>query len=314
MKHWALLALAGLGMCPAFAETSREIYVSSCTQAVEAIPDFSCADGEIVPVTVNGVVISSADFKPGMECDRPSLLDNGAGSDGQCVPGSRILDHSTDKTQISVMCRQKHNRPEATLLFDEIDVIAHNPRSGATCWFQAEAADQDHPLDGRHVVSPTTILTSDIWKTPEAVARDGCGNCHDNDPFMYSPFAGQVWYEVPTNPFGPYWHVGAGLGFEDWPTEVFALRDNTCLGCHRIGTMATSKELTEWMVGAPAPPGSDPEANTFPVSHSMPPDHELTLPAWHVLHSKSVADILFCHDNPTEQSCNLTQLPNYTQR
>jgi len=151
----------------AVAETSREAYVKMCISAIEEIPDFSCADGQTVPVTVNGQPVTSAEFKKDMRCDRPSLLDNGPDSDGQCVPGSRILNHSSETAQISVMCRQKHNRAEGVLLFDEIDVIAHDPVSGATCWFQAEAEDKDAPLSMTVVATAMTTIPSCIPRSPD---------------------------------------------------------------------------------------------------------------------------------------------------
>ena len=115
---------------PAAAQSASQIYGQSCAADIAAIPSFDCAEGVTVPVTVDGMAVT--DHAPAT-CDRPALLDNGAGSDGQCVPFSRILNLSTDTAQISVMCRQKHYRPETSTEYDEIDVIAHNPASGATC-------------------------------------------------------------------------------------------------------------------------------------------------------------------------------------
>jgi hypothetical protein len=295
----------------AFESEEHEEYVLQCIEAVEEIADFSCGDGEIIPVTVNGEIISSDTFQVGMSCDRPSLLSNGHGSDGQCVPGSRIINLSTEAAQVSAMCRQKHNRPIESLLFDEIDVIAHNPSTGATCWFQAKADTPETPLNGENVTSPTNLTGPDIWEDPASVAADGCGNCHDNDAFMYSPFVGQVWDEVPANPLGPYFHVGGEFGFDQWPTQTFNLRDNTCVGCHRIGRMETCNMLTEWMTGGDIPEGADPLAQQYPLTYAMPPNHGLTRAAWSTFHSRSVAQIRSCCADPDQQMCGLTDLPKY---
>jgi hypothetical protein len=286
-------------------------YVLQCVGEVAAIDDFSCGDGEVVPITVDGVEITSATFEPDMTCDRPALLANGPDSDGQCVPGSRILNLSTEQTQVSAMCRQKHNRPADSLLFDEIDVIAHNSSTGATCWFQAKGSDADTPIDGTLVSSPTNLEGPHIWANPADVVADGCGDCHDNDPFMYSPFVGQVWDEVPANPLGPYYQVGAEFGFDDWPTTALDMRDNTCVGCHRIGIDHTCGNLTNWMTGIEIPAGADPLAQEFPMSHAMPPEHGQTHAAWSTFHSRSVAQIKSCCANPSQQMCNATEIPSY---
>ena len=320
MKTIVLALLAAIGVTAfaiwVFAEETQiatemhATYVLQCTEEVSQIADFSCGDGVVIPVTVNGAEITPATFAPQMTCDRPALLSNGSGSDGQCVPGSRILDLSTQDMQISAMCRQKRNRDAASLMFDEIDVIAHNPATGATCWFQASATGPDAPLDGTQVSSPTTLDGPHIWKNPVDVAGENCGDCHDNDPFMYSPFLGQVWDAVPTNPLGAYYHVGAELGFDAWPTTVFDMRDNTCVGCHRIGKDHTCDSLTQWMTGTP-PVGADPAAQDFPLSHAMPPEHGQTFAAWSTFHDKSVAQIQSCCAKPEQAMCNATQIPRY---
>lgn len=286
-------------------------YVMQCIEEIAPIANFSCADGAEVPITVNGEVITAASFTPQMTCDRPSLLSNGPGSDGQCVPGSRILNLSTEAMQVSAMCRQKHNRPDAPMSFDEIDVIAHNPATGATCWFQATADDPAAPLDGTLVSSPTTLDGPHIWENPEDVVTDGCGDCHDNDPFMYSPFVGQVWSEVPANPLGPYYHVADDMGFGDWPTTIFDMRDNTCVGCHRIGSDHTCSSLTEWMTGITVPTGADPAAQEFPLSHAMPPEHGQTFAAWSTFHDDSVVEILSCCADPGQEICNAKEIASY---
>ncbi|MDJ0627528.1 MAG: hypothetical protein QNJ44_04640 [Rhodobacter sp.] len=282
-------------------------YAAACRAQIGEIPAFSCADGVTIPVTINGV--EPAGYTPGMTCDRPSLLPNGPESDGQCVPGSRILDLSTEDKQISVMCRQKHIRPADSLYFDEIDIIAHNPASGATCWFQASAVSASH-IDGTTIPSPTDPASSTFFNAPQAVVHDGCGTCHDNDPFMYSPFVGQVWDHVPVNPFGLYFHVDTpGLGFDTWPTTHIAPRDSTCTGCHRIGVHETCGQLTDWATARALIPGADPRGASYPLSHSMPPFHGLTERAWDTINTAAVDDIAACCLDPTQTFCNAKPIP-----
>jgi hypothetical protein len=196
-------------------------------------------------------------------------------------------------------------RDATGLDFDEIDVIAHNPATGATCWFQASPRN-DQPVSGQTVSSPTNAIDDSFWNAPEVVAGDGCGNCHDNDPFMYSPFVGQVLAELPANPFGRYFHVAPQFGFSNWPTATFDLRDNTCLGCHRIGTDQTCGALTQFMTGQVIPPGADALASRFPLSHGMPPTLGMSRAQWDNIYGPAIAEIRSCCLDPTQQACRLT--------
>ena len=302
MRFLALLLLMAV---PAFAQTSVKEYAAQCRDLVGDIPVFQCADGASVPITIDGQPVT--DYVPDMTCDRPALLNNGPNSDGQCVPYSRILNLSNDKTQVAVMCRQKVIRGPDQMEFSEIDVIAHNPATGATCWFQA--TEDDVPVSGIDVPSPTQAIDNSFWNTPVEVAADGCGNCHDNDPFMYSPFVGQVWGQVPVNPMGAYFHVGDD--FNDWPLTSLDMRDNTCTGCHRIGIDQTCGQLAEWATGIDIPPGADAAAASFPLSHSMPPEHGLTELAWNVIHKQSIDDLRSCCLDNTQSFCVPTAIPGY---
>jgi hypothetical protein len=305
---------------PAAAQSSNQVYGEACAEAIGAIETFDCGDGVTVPITVDGDVVTG---QAPATCDRPALLSNGTDSDGQCVPNSRILDLSTDTMQVTAMCRQKHLRSADSTEFDEIDVIAHNPNSGATCWFQAKADGGDTPVSGVLVPSPTAATDSSFWETPETVVADDCGSCHDNDPFMYSPFVGQVWEHVPTDPFGPYAHVDVGFGFSDWPTHSMDMRNNTCTGCHRIGSGSLfpsdpSQEkpgscgmLAQWMTGQTIPIGADDWASTYPGSHAMPPDFGRSEDAWNVIYGQSIATIQSCCDDPNQAICGLSEIASY---
>lgn len=292
----------GLAVCGAAqGQSNSEIYARACREAVGPIPEFSCADGVSVPVTVDGAPVSAP--KPGMDCDRPALLNNGEGSDGQCVPNSRILSLSTTRLQAAVMCRQKRIRSADSMEFDEIDVIAHNPATGATCWFQA--GGPSGLVNGARAPSPTGATGGGYWRAPEAVAQEGCGRCHDSGPFMFSPFVGQVWRVMPSDPFGPYYHVDpASFGFAVWPTEQLAPRDNACLGCHRIGTGETCRSLTQWMTGRAIPEAADAWARRYPGSHAMPPGLDVTQATWANVYAQAVDELLSCCRKPDQAACN----------
>ncbi|MBY5551935.1 hypothetical protein HFO61_35220 [Rhizobium leguminosarum] len=312
-----VLFAAQLFLGPSFADqvdqvSTRELYGAECRKQVGDIPDFSCSDGVSVPITVDG---KSVPVTKNMTCDRPALLSNGANSDGQCVPNSRILSLSTETMQIAVMCRQKIIRPAEKMEFDEIDIVAHNPKTGATCWFQAEGK-ADQAVSGEKVPSPTSKPSNDFWNAPETTVNNSCGVCHDNDPFMFSPFVGQVWGHMPANPFGPYYHVDLPpphkLGFAKWPTEALNPTGNTCIACHRIGVAETCRHLTDAMTGR-FPEGADDWARRFPGSHSMPPEIGITQSSWNAIYKSSVDQIRSCCQKPDQPACRVTSIPAHPQ-
>ncbi len=301
-KLLILLALAS----PATAQTDFETYAAICAAQVAEIPPINCGDGVLIPITVNGQ--TPTQYTKDMTCDRPGLLPNGEGSDGQCVPGSRVLDLSTGAIQITAMCRQKNIRsPFDALVFNEIDVIAHNPATGATCWFQAEAP-AGTSINGQLVPSPNAPGAADFWNPIEDVVQADCGGCHDNDPIMYSDFIGQVWDEIATNPLGQYFHIAPEMGFGDWPTLAFQPRDNTCLACHRIGVQSTCGFLLEQATGLAPVVGAIARASRFPDNTTMPPLHGQTQAAWNTLFQRSVEELQSCCDNPEQAICNLTPI------
>ena len=66
-------------------------YGEECAAKVSPVPAFSCMDGALIPITVNGK--QPVTYTPQMVCDKPSLLVEPAPqhTDGQCVPYSRVL-------------------------------------------------------------------------------------------------------------------------------------------------------------------------------------------------------------------------------
>ncbi len=301
-KLLIMLALAS----PAAAQQSFADYAARCAAQIAEIPPINCGDGVLIPITVNGQ--TPAEYTRDMTCDRPGLLPNGEGSDGQCVPGSRVLDLSTETMQITAMCRQKNIRsPIDALVFNEVDVVAHNPATGATCWFQAEAPE-GASINGALVPSPNAPGAADFWNPVEDVLKADCGGCHDNDPIMYSPFIGQVWDHIATDPLGLYFQVAPEMGFARWPTMALRPRDNACLGCHRIGIQETCGQLLDKATGRTIPEGADAWASTFPGNTSMPPFHAQSLAAWNTFFQRSVDVLQSCCEDPQQPMCNLSPI------
>ena len=280
-------------------------YGKMCAVAIRDLPAFNCHDGTMIPITVDGGK-TPANYTANMDCDRPSLLPL-ENKQGQCIPFSRVLDLSNGDAQVAVLCRQKTIRTEQSPFFDEIDIVAHNAKDGSTCWFQASGTE-NQPLDGTNVPSPMALKSAgqyqqamQYWQTPKQVHSAGCGNCHDNEPVMFSPFVGQVWDKVPTDPFGWYKHLG--VDFKDWQPVSLSTRDNTCVSCHRLGVDFTSGKATLEATGQIPIPNANAWAKTYPNSHFMPVGNFHSKAQWDEIYQQAVKDILACHANPKSEGC-----------
>jgi len=306
MRRAACAALAAFLLPSGHAETIVE-YGRACAQKVAPIPAFSCRDGEAVPITVDGREPPA--YAPQMSCDRPSLLppEGAEKTDGQCVPHSRALVlRDDDRAQVSAFCRQKIIRPGDTHLYDEIDIVAHNVRTGSTCWFQASAPlplRADRGVDGRRVPPPDAGRSAQrFWNAPSRTAAANCVRCHDSGPFMYSPFIAQT-KALPGDPFGPYKN-DIGRDFRRWPQPIaITTRGNTCTTCHRIGNMNSCQVAMFESVGAKRSLGLDNWGTKFPQSHWMPPGHLHSQAQWDEIFERSVAQLAACCKDPAGPGC-----------
>ena len=286
-------------------------YGRECAAKIAAIEPFDCRAGTPMPVTVNGQIVP---YQPNMTCDRPSLLPySEPGSQGQCIPFSRVLVLRDDgQAQIVAACREKVIRPADTYWFDEVDIISHSVSTGSTCWFQAKAAEplaRDRGLDGRRVPPPEESVPPPgrpaavtFWRTPEDTAAEKCVACHDSDPFMYSPFVAQTG-KMPRDPFG-YYANDIGAAFKAWPKPIaISTRGNTCVGCHRIGSLATCHTTMYQAVGLQPVSGADTWAQKFPQSHWMPPGYSLTEKEWNLVYQDAVKQLAACCNAPDAPGC-----------
>lgn len=306
-------------------------YGAKCAAEVTPIPAFSCMDesrSQLIPITVNGAVPPA--YTPNMTCDKPSLLPAPEpGAQGQCLPGTRALVLRDDAVaQISAICRKKVVRDINSVLFDEINIVAHNLTNGKTCWFAAKAVEPLTPgagIDGRYVPSPTTptaprrrsyddVLISraatkalpradQFWQTPAKVASATCVNCHDSGPYMYSPYMAQA-TQLPSAPFGKYRPKAVGADFQWWP-EAFGIttRGNTCTACHRMGNMNSCNVALKQSTGRQAQPGGDAWSQQFPQSHWMSPGNLHSALQWNEAFVTSMNKIAACCANPQGDGC-----------
>ncbi len=194
-------------------------------------------------------------------CDRPAWLDYADSGSSQCSPFSRIGASVNAKgTRIVVACRRYSARSRDDAAFDDINLIAHNPTSGKTCFFNSRL---ESVQDARKVPSPTAADADAFWMDVRDVATVECTHCHDADPWIHSPWIDQLKDAgghalVPK--IGEDSAYSIATKYSIFARESFLLTDRNgqartweqpqhlvdagkCGSCHRIGSKAG---LGEW--------------------------------------------------------------------
>jgi hypothetical protein len=308
MKILLRLFVLYLIMCnPVLADRREQTlleYGTQCAREIGEIPPFDCNSGTNIPITIDGKP-PHRDESPN-RCDRPSLLHPYQDWPGQCIPYSRILNLSRGNTQISAYCRQEKLRKNAMPHFDEVDIVLHHAGNGKTCWFQSQSSKPGADgIDASRVPPPNEktppngrLSAVEFWKTPADTAKQNCMSCHDSGPYIFSPYIGQVWDQVPTDPWGKYSSIGPALAHP--PLLVISTPGNACIGCHRIGSdkscdvyLPFSTGMSTLSTGERAQ-GNNQLANSYPLSHWMPVDNNMSHAEWDAANIRSVKALLSC--------------------
>lgn len=284
-----------------------EQYAKDVEQHLGAFPSFDVRDGEIIPLTItqNGMVngVVPGDVDSNTKVDRPPLL----GIGNQAAPYSRIgtlpgINPDTGQPDPNILwafiARRYYadeTRGKNDARFEDVAIIGHHRLTGATAFFQMltdhSGCNPDEKNKGQAgwVPSPmepgskTTdgLSAAEFWCPPSATADIACYVCHDNDPFIHTPYVSQVTVTdhngrtrpmVPQSDDSPYWFIGHDKAFSDWPNPMQEFyptltvieqtengprewtKQNACVKCHRIGTFATSEFLALSAAGYPDSP------------------------------------------------------------
>lgn len=215
-------------------------YANACGAAIgEQVPAFSCIDdGHEIPMKGT----------EGVACEKPPYLPFAG-----CYGGSRIgqLQAADPDVLMVFLCRKKRpgNQPHQ---FDDIAVIQTNYTTGATCFYQRLADG----TDGRKVPAPKDDIGNFWMDLPTMASPDNaCVQCHDNGPFLRTPYVMQLKDRIPaydakyrnkTHYFFP------GQQWLGWNGKTFrvTVRDNTnCTVCHTMGanTIDPSVGTSSWL-------------------------------------------------------------------
>lgn len=261
-------------------------FARKCDAAVgESVPKFDCDDPD-------ATAVPEGSTGPGHTCDFPNVLN------GECDPGSRF--HrlvQTPKATIVAHCR-KRSLPAGK--YADVAVIQYNRLNGATCFYQAlgvldAAAPAPSDPAGRY------------WMQPIETAHINCVRCHDNGPFVRSPYLAQLRNDAKnalpgTNPGSGLWeqrfswnktlpYKFVGANFQSW--KVYSIMPSShggaCTTCHRMGLSSTEAGFN---TGQGTSLSLGPIATAETQSQKNP--HSTASPIWmkpgQITHVKSVED------------------------
>ena len=120
---------------------------------------------------------------------------------------------------------------------------------------------------------------------------------------MYSPWIGQLKYLLPADPLGRYSNIGKE--FAQWHSNSISTRDNTCVGCHRIGDQASCSQFVPMAAGKIPAKDGNKLANSYPLSHWMPVNNDQSKEFWEQANLESLNQLLTCCADPKNPICTI---------
>jgi hypothetical protein len=260
-------------------------YACRCKEAMGGwLPspaELQCSRAEPLDVlVVDGSGALTATRDQVATCANPSLLY------GTCAPGSRLGQLEQGDVTVKWICRRNTYHPDSDRLdlpYDDVGAILHNQRNGQTCWFDdidgtGIAGDNWPDLDLTAPDADADAFVELFYRT----LGDGCTGCHDNDPFVFTPFFPQDRWDTGDYVFGGFALTGLDGGSIPVPQQRLVSPEvGPCLTCHRLTSGATCSEWAPQSMGAHKGAGhqpevveaaADPDRGAWPLGIWMPPD------------------------------------------
>ena len=285
------------------------------------VTEMQCANAE--PIVTYHATLTDTDFTLGpsppsaMTCANPSLLT------GSCRQGSRLgrIDH--DDVTVYWICRDPYLELGGETIYEDMAVIGHNRRTGATCFWDdvnhVMHDDDAPPLDLREATDDERASFVERFAYADG---SNCVQCHDHDPFLYTPYLQSTdWSSVAANK-GPY-HV-VEIDGSARPTNVQHLVSPDaapCTTCHRLGSDNTCSffardALADHKIDDYEPAVHDaaaPGSPHWPLAYWMPGTvHDLSdFAQWDASYGTARAHILQCCASPgvSVNGCEWADVP-----
>lgn len=270
--------------------------------------ELQCAHAE--PIVTYKAQLAETDFElapapPGAtHCANPSLLT------GSCRQGSKLGQLTHGDTSFYWVCRDPYLDYDGTVLYQDMAIIGHNLRSGATCFWD----DIDHVIheDDAPALDLSEATEEEIARSAELLPHNdgsGCVTCHDHDPFIYTPYLQSTdWRSVAADK-GPYHLVT--LDGPPRATEVMHLVSPPaapCTRCHRLGSDNTCSYFAPDSLGmlkisayeSEVREAAEPGSPHWRLAHWMPGEAEaLTdFADWEAMFGEARDHVLDCCEAP----------------
>jgi hypothetical protein len=225
IKHFSIIFGVIVSAFISFASYAQTLpnYVPYCEDQL------GIARGEIKGFDCN----SGAEIPYDPTCEKHAFLT------GDCNEGSRLGKLKFTNPDVSAVwiCREGNfsiNNPG----FKDVAMIAHNKKSGKSCFFQARLAgfqpDGTYYTIPEQLPDPRSDGTQKTWLSPDNTAAQKCTDCHINDPYIVTnylaaPFA-KIGMMHHVNPKGLYTVVGSVFSAMN---SAISRKEFSCAGsCH----------------------------------------------------------------------------------
>jgi hypothetical protein len=342
-------------LSPACADACRDVtsdenwatcYSCRCKAAMDGwLPspaEVSCNAAREIPVyqardTPEGITLEKISGAVA-ECFNPPRLPDARRYGGGCFPGSKLGQLQRGSIWAKWVCRREKNSgkffdPQHN--YDDHGLILFNERNGATCFFDdTDGVTNDNNNPDIDLTSGDTGKVKAFLGTYYRQEGGSCIGCHDNDPFMYSPYLkGADWQSSPSYTLGKYFAVHTGQEEQSHVRYLTSEKAAPCLMCHRIGQGNTCgkfvgdsagnpeiESLQSWIRGNPGAKPSrparwglarDPHGHTWSTPAWMPPDmdeEQVTEKAWNDEYREAIETIESCCENPKAAGCEWSTL------
>ncbi len=213
-------------------------YACRCKNAMDgwlpSVEELQCSEAEVLPlydVDESGpqpqLVESATDLDT---CANPDLLYN------TCRVGSKLGQLQQGDVYVKWVCRNPVDG-----VYDDMGAILYNARTGATCWFD----DVDYVTTDDNVPD-LDLMEAGVDNLTGFVERfyftdgDSCSrDCHDADPFIYTPFFSGIEWQKGVHALSPYSRAALDGSLSPVGASHLVSREAApCIGCHRIGSAA----------------------------------------------------------------------------
>lgn len=252
-----------------------------------------------------------------VRCANPSLLTD------SCRQGSKLGHITHEDVSMYWVCRDPYLDFDGSVIYEDMAVIGHNRRTGATCfWDDINDVMHDNdapPLDLAEATEAERARSIDLFTYTDG---SSCVSCHDHDPFLYTPYLQSTNWQSVAADKGPYHLVRlSGVPRSTEVSHIVSPEAAPCTSCHRLGSkntcsffapdaFATHKiDAYEAELRAAAEPGSP----HWPLAYWMPDGAQAVeeFEDWEAMFGAAREHVLGCCEAPgiSRDGCEWAPVP-----